>query len=48
LQLGAMIATYVIETKGTQEYRFTADQFIERFKVAYGEMAASEIGTKLN
>jgi adenosine kinase len=48
LQLGAMIATYVIETKGTQEYRFTSEQFIERFKIAYGEMAASEIGAKLN
>jgi adenosine kinase len=48
LQLGAMIATYVIETKGTQEYRFTSDQFIERFKSAYGEQAASEISAHLN
>ena len=48
LQLGAMIATYVIETKGTQEYRFTSEQFIERFKSAYGDAAASEISAHLN
>lgn len=42
-QLGSMIATYVIETKGTQEYRFTKDTFIERFSQAYGESAAREI-----
>jgi len=48
LQLGAMIATYVIETKGTQEYRFTAEQFINRFKDAYGEKAAAEVSAHLN
>jgi adenosine kinase len=48
LQLGAMIATYVIETKGTQEYRFTAAQFVERFKGAYGDSAAAEISAHLN
>ena len=42
-QLGSMIATYVIETKGTQEYRFTKASFLERFRVAYGEGAADEI-----
>ena len=48
LQLGAMIATYVIETKGTQEYRFTSEQFIERFKSAYGELAAQEVSAHLS
>jgi adenosine kinase len=48
LQLGAMIATYVIETKGTQEYRFTSAQFVERFKGAYGDIAAAEISSHLN
>jgi len=48
LQLGAMIATYVIETKGTQEYRFTATEFIERFKLAYGDSAATEIAAHLH
>ena len=42
-QLGSMLATYVIETKGTQEYRFTRAEFIERFKLAYGQAAGEEI-----
>jgi len=47
LQLGAMIATYVIETKGTQEYRFTSEQFVDRFKSTYGEKAALEVSANL-
>lgn len=46
-QLGSMIATYVIETTGTQEYRFTSDEFIARFSQAYGAAAAAEIATHL-
>ena len=46
-QLGALIATYVIETLGTQEYRFTAEQFIARFEEAYGKEAADEIAVHL-
>lgn len=42
-QLGALIATYVIETMGTQEYQFTGDEFVARFAEAYGQSAASEI-----
>jgi adenosine kinase len=42
-----MIATYVIETTGTQEYRFTKDEFVARFAVAYGAEAASEISAQL-
>jgi adenosine kinase len=42
-QLGSMIATYVIETTGTQEYRFTSEEFLTRFKEAYGASAAAEI-----
>jgi adenosine kinase len=42
-QLGSMIATYVIETTGTQEYRFTSAEFVERFSAAYGANAAAEI-----
>jgi adenosine kinase len=42
-QLGAMLATYVIETQGTQEYRINRDEFLERFTVAYGESASSDI-----
>jgi adenosine kinase len=46
-QLGALIATYVIETLGTQEYRFTNAQFVERFAEAYGQAAADEIAVHL-
>ena len=46
-QLGSMIATYVIETTGTQEYRFTATEFVARFAEAYGDEAASEISAQL-
>lgn len=46
-QLGSMIATYVIETMGTQEYRFTSDEFVARFKDAYGADAAAEVAAHL-
>lgn len=46
-QLGSMLATYVIETKGTQEYRFTRDEFLERFKAAFGDSATNDVSTKL-
>jgi adenosine kinase len=46
-QLGALIATYVIETLGTQEYRFTSAEFVARFEEAYGKAAAAEIATHL-
>jgi adenosine kinase len=46
-QLGALIATYVIETLGTQEYRFTNAQFVERFAEAYGRPAADEVAVHL-
>ena len=46
-QLGALIATYVIETLGTQEYRFTSPQFISRFEEAYGKAAADEVAAHL-
>ena len=46
-QLGALVATYVIETMGTQEYRFSKSEFIERFAEAYGQTAAAEIAQHL-
>jgi len=46
-QLGSMIATYVIETTGTQEYRFTTEEFVARFSQAFGAAAAAEIATHL-
>jgi adenosine kinase len=44
-QLGSLIATYVIETMGTQEYSFTPSEFLERFELAYGAQARSEVAT---
>ena len=46
-QIGSMLATFCIEIKGTQEYRFTKVEFIERFAVAYGSAAANEVSGKL-
>jgi adenosine kinase len=46
-QIGSLLATYVIETTGTQEYRFTSSEFVERFSSAYGVDAASEIAAYL-
>lgn len=46
-QLGSMLATYVIETVGTQEYRFDLDHAHRRLTDAYGEQAAGEISVLL-
>lgn len=46
-QLGSMLATYVIETKGTQEYRFTRDEFLARFEDAFGEEATADVSEHL-
>jgi len=46
-QLGSMLATYVIETKGTQEYRFSRAEFLTRLAGAYGNEASNEIGLGL-
>jgi adenosine kinase len=46
-QIGSLVATYVIETMGTQEYRFTNEEFVARFRSAYGDEAASEISAHL-
>ena len=42
-QLGSMLATYVIETIGTQEYELGRGGFLARFADAYGADAASEV-----
>lgn len=46
-QLGSMLATYVIETKGTQEYRFTREEFLSRFREAFGDTAADDVSEHL-
>jgi adenosine kinase len=46
-QVGSMLAAYVIETVGTQEYELGRGGFLERFEAAYGADAAAEITPNL-
>ena len=47
-QVGAMIATYVLEHQGTQEYRFTDAEFIARIRGSFGDEAAEEVTPHLH
>lgn len=47
-QIGSLLATYVIETIGTQEFTVDQETFLSRFAEAYGEPAAQEIGKHFN
>ena len=42
-QVGALLATHVVETVGTQEYSFTKESFLARLGKAYGDDAAAEV-----
>jgi len=42
-QVGALLATLVLETVGTQEYQVRADEFTKRLADSYGDEAADEI-----
>jgi adenosine kinase len=42
-QVGSMLATYVVETVGTQEYELGRRRFLERFTEAYGAQACAEL-----
>lgn len=46
-QTGCVIASYAVETVGTQEYSFTDEEFVARFAGAYGEDAAAEVAKYL-
>ena len=46
-EVGSMLATYVIETVGTQEYDLTIDSFVERFREAYGDQSADLLAEAL-
>ncbi len=46
-ELGCLLATYVLETVGTQEYRFDRSGFVERFAQAYGAEAADQLAPHL-
>ena len=42
-QVGCVLAAYVVETVGTQEYSFTPAQFLDRLETSYGADAAAEV-----
>jgi adenosine kinase len=42
-QVGSLLATYVIETVGTQEYEIAQQRFLGRIAQAYGDAAAADI-----
>ena len=46
-QVGCVLAAYVVETVGTQEYSFTAAQFVARVEESYGAEAAADIAPHL-
>lgn len=46
-EVGAMLATLVVETVGTQEYDLQRGAFLTRFTECYGPQAAAEIRAKL-
>ncbi|WP_127480357.1 carbohydrate kinase family protein [Nocardioides pantholopis] len=47
-QVGCVLAAYVVETVGTQEYVFTAEQFLARLEDSYGAEAAQDVAPHLN
>ena len=42
-QIGSLLATYVIETVGTQEYDLAQRHFLRRFEATYGSTAVGEV-----
>ena len=46
-EVGSLLATYVLETVGTQEYVVHREQFLRRFADAFGQEAAGEIAAHL-
>ncbi len=42
-QVGCVLAAYVVEQVGTQEYAFTPEEFVDRLAGAYGDAAADEV-----
>jgi adenosine kinase len=46
-QIGSLLATHVLDTVGTQEYRLEPELALRRFAEAYGEEAASEVAAHL-
>ncbi len=47
-QVGCVLAAYVVETVGTQEYSFTASHFAARLEASYGAEVAAEVAPHLS
>ena len=47
-QLGCLLAVYVVEQVGTQEYTLGRQQFLARCEASYGAEVAAEIGAHLH
>jgi adenosine kinase len=47
-QVGGVLAAYVVETVGTQEYDFTPDQFVARVEDSFGAEAAKDVAANLS
>ena len=46
-QVGCVLAAYVVETVGTQEYDFTPSEFVKRIEVSYGIDVATDVAPHL-
>jgi len=46
-QVGCVLAAYVVETVGTQEYSFTPGEFLARLEDSYGPEAADDVAPHL-
>ena len=46
-QVGCVLAAYVVETVGTQEYAFTTAEFVARLEASYGAEAAADVAPHL-
>lgn len=46
-QVGCVLAAYVVETVGTQEYGFTPGEFLARLEHSYGSPAAEDVAPYL-
>jgi adenosine kinase len=47
-QVGCVLAAYVVETVGTQEYDFDRSSFVARVRDSYGDAAADEVASHLH
>jgi adenosine kinase len=47
-QVGALLATLVLETVGTQEYTVTPEEFVKRLGESFGDEAADEVVAHLS